>query len=221
MVGMTSNMTDIDKILTENDSRNERMYASFDPITGEGSIGERVRVCISDFIIPEQWLPVDMMAIPFVKKLVKAGSIDKFLADVLHVEPNDTDFSKVTNKLIRLRYKHDYPFWAATLCKIHNKDAGVDVLFRLRYPQRILVSRFEEKRRAGLPIRLILLKARQWGGSTTTQLYMMWLQLMHKRGLNSLIIAHQGTASDEIKDMFDTMIKEYPVEMLHKMGRSW
>ena len=87
-------MTDIDKILTENDSRNERMYASFDPITGEGSIGERVRVCISDFIIPEQWLPVDMMAIPFVKKLVKAGSIDKFLADVLHVEPNDTDFSK-------------------------------------------------------------------------------------------------------------------------------
>lgn len=221
MVGMTSNLTDIDKILTENDSRNERMYASFDPITGEGSIGERVRVCISDFIIPEQWLPADMMDIPFVKKLAKAGSIDKFLADVLHVEPNDTDFSKVTNKLIRLRYKHDYPFWAATLCKIHNKDAGVDVLFRLRYPQRILVSRFEEKRRAGKPIRLILLKARQWGGSTTTQLYMMWLQLMHKRGLNSLIIAHQGTASDEIKDMFDTMIKEYPVEMLHKMGEPY
>ena len=47
---------------------------------------------------------------------------------------------------------------------------------------------------------------------------MMWLQLMHRRGLNSLIIAHQGTASDEIKDMFDTMIKDYPAELLHKMG---
>lgn len=92
------------------------------------------------------------------------------------------------------------------------------MLFRLWYPQRILVSRFEAKRKAGLPIRLILLKARQWGGSTTVQLYMAWLQFFHKKGLNSLIIAHQGTASDEIKDMFDLMIKKHPVEFLHKLG---
>ena len=238
MVGMTSSLTDIDKILTEsstdkslctavnkilaeNDRRNEVMYASFNPITGEGSIGERVKVSISDFVMPIQWLPAEMMSIPFVSKLVKAGSIDRFLSDVLHVEPNDTDHDKVSEKFIRLRYRHDFPFWAATLVWIHNKDAGSDVLFRLRYPQRILVSRFEEKRKAGLPIRLILLKARQWGGSTTTQLYMEWLQFFHKRGLNSLIIAHQGTASDEIKDMFDTMIKEYPIELLYDMGASY
>lgn len=215
---MTVTDTDINDIIAENDRRNNRIFAPFDPITGRGSVGPRVRVLIADFIIPEQWLPADMMDIPFIQQLARAGSINAFLADVLHVEPNDVDFSKVTQKIIRLRNRHDFPFWAATLCKIHNKDAGVDVLFRLRYPQRILVSRFEEKRRAGLPIRLILLKARQWGGSTTTQLYMMWLQLMHRRGLNSLIIAHQGTASDEIKDMFDTMIKDYPAELLHKMG---
>ena len=68
------------------------------------------------------------------------------------------------------------------------------------------------------PVRLVLLKARQWGGSTTSQLYMAWLQLVHKVGLNSLIIAHQGAGSDEIKDMFDRMIKNYPVDMLHKLG---
>lgn len=62
------------------------------------------------------------------------------------------------------------------------------------------------------------MKARQWGGSTTTQLYMAWLQFFHKKGLNSLIIAHQGTASDEIKDMFDLMIKKHPVEFLHRLG---
>lgn len=162
-----------------------------------------------------------MMSVPFVKSLVGAGSIDAFLADVLHVEPNDVDRSKVAQKLIRLRYRYDFPFWAAMLCWIHNKDAGVDVLFRLRYPQRILVERFERKRREGKPIRLILLKARQWGGSTTTQLYMAWLQFIHRKGLNSLIIAHQGSGSDEIKDMFDTMIKAYPVELLHKMGESY
>ncbi len=217
---MTTNTTDteIAKLLAENDRRNEVMYAKFDPVTGEGSVGERVRVCISDFAIPVQWLPVEMMDIPFVKKLVKAGSIDKFLSSVMHVEPNDDDYIKVSRTLIRLRYKHDFPFWTATLVYIHNKDAGKDVLFRLWYPQRILVSRFEAKRKAGLPIRLILLKARQWGGSTTTQLYMAWLQFFHKKGLNSLIIAHQGTASDEIKDMFDLMIKKHPVEFLHKLG---
>ena len=218
---MTNCMTDIDRILTENDRRNEEMFASCDYLTGEGSIGDRVRVTISDFIMPVQWLPVDMMNIPFVQKLVSAGSIDTFLSDVLQVEPNDVDYHKVSEKFIRLRYRHDFAFWAASLVWIHNKNAGADVLFRLRYPQRILVSRFEEKRRAGMPIRLILLKARQWGGSTTTQIYMMWLQFFHALGLNSLIIAHQGAASDEIKDMFDTMIKAYPVELLHEMGDTY
>ncbi len=220
---MTTNMTDtkIAELLAENDRRNEIMFAKFDPVTGEGSIGERVRVSIADFAIPVQWLPVEMMDITFVKKLVKAGSIDKFLSSVMHVEPNDDDFIKVSRTLIRLRYKHDFPFWTATLVYIHNKDAGKDVLFRLWYPQRILVSRFEAKRKAGEPIRLILLKARQWGGSTTTQLYMAWLQFFHKKGLNSLIIAHQGTASDEIKDMFDLMIKKHPVEFLHRLGEAY
>lgn len=217
---MTTNTidTEIAALLAENDRRNEIMFAKFDPVTGEGSIGKRVRISIADFAIPVQWLPVEMMDIPLVKKLVKAGSIDKFLSSVMHVEPNDDDFIKVSRTLIRLRYKHDFPFWTATLVYIHNKDAGKDVLFRLWYPQRILVSRFEAKRKAGEPIRLILLKARQWGGSTTTQLYMAWLQFFHKKGLNSLIIAHQGTASDEIKDMFDLMIKKHPVEFLHRLG---
>lgn len=220
MDGMTTNTidTEIAALIAENDRRNEIMFAKFDPVTGEGSIGKRVRVSIADFAIPVQWLPVEMMDIPLVKKLVKAGSIDKFLSSVMHVEPNDDDFIKVSRTLIRLRYKNDFPFWTATLVYIHNKDAGKDVLFRLWYPQRILVSRFEAKRKAGEPIRLILLKARQWGGSTTTQLYMAWLQFFHKKGLNSLIIAHQGTASDEIKDMFDLMIKKHPVEFLHRLG---
>ena len=223
MGGMTTNMTDtkIAELLAENDRRGEVMFAKFDPVTGEGSIGERVRVEIADFAIPVQWLPVEMMKIPFVGKLVKAGSIDNFLSSVLHVEPNEDDRIKVSRTLIRLRFKHDFPFWTATLVYIHNKDAGKDVLFRLWYPQRILVSRFEAKRKAGEPIRLILLKARQWGGSTTTQLYMAWLQFFHKKGLNSLIIAHQGTASDEIKDMFDLMIKKHPVEFLHKLGEAY
>lgn len=208
----------ISDILADDDRRNGVIYAKFDPLTGENSVGERRRVEISDFVLPVQWLPVDMLCVPFVAKLVSAGSIDMFLEKVLHTKPNDIDRHKVSEAFIRLRYRYDFAFWAASTVWIHNKDAGNDVLFRLRYPQRLLVARFEEKRLANQPIRIVLLKARQWGGSTTTQLYMAWLQLFHKTGLNSLIIAHQGVASDEIKDMFDTMIKAYPTELLYDMG---
>lgn len=220
---MKTNTTDteISAILKENDRRTETMYAHFDPVTGQGSIGQRVKEHIADFAIPTQWLPVEMMKIPMVTKLVNAGSIRHFLTDELHVQYTDTDYTKVSRQFIRLRYKHDFPFWAATIVYIHNKKAGEDVLFRLYYPQRILVSRFEARRKARQPIRLILLKARQWGGSTTTQLYMAWLQFFHRKGLNSLIIAHQVAASDEIKDMFDNMVKKYPVEFLHKLGETY
>ena len=113
--------------------------------------------------------------------------------------------------------KHDFPFWAAMFAYIKRKGGGSDVLFRLNRPQRKLITRLERMRKAGKPIRLILLKARQWGGSTAIQIYMAWLQLVHEVGLNSLIIAHQGTGSDEIKDMFDRMVKSYPTKMLHEI----
>lgn len=214
-------MQAIEDIIAQNNRRNAAMFAPFNPVTGEGSVGERSPVYISDFAIPKQWLPRDMLHIPFVQKLAKAGSIESFIINVLHDEASEANHLAVSRTLIRLRFKHDFAFWAATLVKIKNKQAGEDVLFRLYYPQRILVSRFEECRRNGKPIRLILLKARQWGGSTTTQLYMAWLQFFHRKGLNSLIIAHQGTASDEIKDMFDRMVKDYPVEFLHDMGEEY
>ncbi|MEB3373025.1 hypothetical protein SFC43_05050 [Bacteroides sp. CR5/BHMF/2] len=123
------------------------------------------------------------------------------------VEDNPDDRLKVIEQFVRIRSREDFPFWAATFVYIKNKGGGEDVLFRLTRPQRRFVERLEKLRIAGKPIRIILLKARQWGGSTTSQLYMAWLQLLHKIGLNSLIIAHQGAGSDEIKDMFDRMIK--------------
>ena len=211
----------ISQIIAENDRRNEALYATFNPISGRGSTGKRVRVEIPDFVFPVQWLPEEMFSVPLVKKLVEAGSIDSFLKNELKVTPNEDDAYKVTQTFIRLRYRYDFPFWAASLVKIKNKGGGDDVLFRLSYPQRILVEKFEAKRRANKPIRLILLKARQWGGSTTTQLYMAWLQFFHRRGLNSLIIAHQGSGSVEIKDMFDRMIADYPLEMLYRPGEDF
>lgn len=211
----------IQSIIKENERRNAVIYAKFDPISGEGSIGKRKKVVIDDFPVSVQWLPVEMLRVPLVKQLVECGSIRSFLTDNLGVEYTDEDRLKVIEQFVRIRCRYDFAFWAATFVYIKNKDGGDDVLFRLTRPQRRFVSRLEELRKAGKPIRIVLLKARQWGGSTTSQLYMAWLQLIHKVGLNSLIIAHQGSGSDEIKDMFDRMIKAYPVEMLHRLGEAY
>ena len=211
----------ISKIIQENERRRAIVFAPFNPVTGEGSIGQRVAFTISDYPIPTQYLPVEMMDERFVKSLSKAGSVDAFTRDALMLPVTDEARDKVVEEFIRIRQKHDYPFWAAMFAYIKRKGGGTDVLFRLNKPQRKLIKRLEKMRKAGKPIRLILLKARQWGGSTAIQIYMAWLQLVHEVGLNSLIIAHQGTGSDEIKDMFDRMIKSYPVEMLHELGEAY
>lgn len=209
------------EILKENDKRNADVYQKFDPISGIGSIGERVEVRIDGFPLETQCIPVEMLSIPLVKLLIKCGSIIKFLTEELEVEYSEEDRLKVIEQFVRLRCRYDFAFWAALYVYIKNKGGGDDVLFRLTRPQRKFVERLEKLRKANKPIRIVLLKARQWGGSTTSQLYMAWLQLIHKVGLNSLIIAHQGAGSDEIKDMFDRMIKAYPISMLYKLGETY
>lgn len=212
---------EIDNILSINQQRIDAINATFNPITGEGSIGDRFEFVVADYPIQRQWLPIAMKSIPLIKKLAKVGSIEKFITSTLKVDYDKESRAKVISQLVRLRMRYDFAFWAASFVWIKRKGGGDDVLFRLTRPQRKFVTRLEELRLAGKPIRIILLKARQWGGSTTSQLYMAWLQLVHKVGLNSLIIAHQGSGSDEIRDMFDRMIKEYPLELLYNINESY
>lgn len=221
----------INEISRENEKRLDLINAPFCPITGHNSIGKRKLVVIEDFPIRKQYLPLEMLKVPLVKKLVKHGSVQNLLREMEQRKRLvDSDFAfadynreraKVIRQFVKLRCRYDFPFWAAFYVFIKNKGGGEDVRFRLTRPQRRFVSRLEALRKANKPIRLILLKARQWGGSTTSQIYMAWLQLMHRKGLNSLIIAHQGTGSDEIKDMFDRMIRAYPIDMLYKINESY
>lgn len=209
------------KLIALNHARNAEIKAKFNPITGEGSIGERKKIVIEDFPFPVQYIPKTMMRVPLVRQLVEAGSIKLFLEEYMNTEYSDEDKEKVIEQFVRIRVKHDFAFWAAMYVFIKQKGGGEDVHFRLNRPQRKLIMRFERRRLQGKPIRLILLKARQWGGSTATQIYMAWLQLVHKVGLNSLIVGHVKDASTEVKDMFDKLIKEYPIKMLYEMGEAY
>lgn len=211
----------VNALIEQNRQRLQNNAAPFNPVTGMGSVGERTLVEIPDYPIPRQWLPDTMLTVPLVKKIIKAGSIRTFITDTLRAEYSAGTVDQVVDQFVRVRNRHDFPFWAATFVYIQNKEGGGEVLFRLTRPQRKFVAKLEEKRLASRPIRLVLLKARQWGGSTTSQLYMMWLQLVHKTGLNSIIIAQTKKTSFAIKDMFDRALNAYPVQLLHRLGEAY
>lgn len=62
-----------------------------------------------------------------------------------------------------------------------------DIPFKLNRAQRRVLNKLEKLRKAGKPIKFILLKARQWGGSTLVQIYMLWIMLVHRRNWNTVI----------------------------------
>ena len=201
----------VESLLAENTRRRAIITAPYDPLTGDPGAPDRSEYRVAGLEEADAlWIPRPMLADPFVRSLEICGSVDAYIKDVMQAVPGDEARLMVRRKFIRCRILHDFPYWAASFVYIKPKGGGPDTLFTLNPPQRRLVGALEEMRVKNLPIRLIVLKARQWGGSTCVQLYMAWLQMVHAIGLNSLIIAHQGIATDEIKDMFDRMLLNYP-----------
>ncbi len=185
---------------------------------------ERKKVTIDGFPIREQWLPLGMWENKYAAALIKAKSVKIFfnlITKQKDANPTEAETELIVKQFVRIRCLYDFPFWAATFVSIKKKGGGGDMRFRLNHAQRVLVTEFEKQRTEGRPIRLVLLKARQWGGSTATQIYMAWLQLVHKKGLNSLIVGHVKSVAYEVKDMFDKVIKEYPLDMLHALDEDF
>ncbi len=212
----------VSAILKENSRRLEVVNAPFNPVSGFGSVGERVKVVIDGFPIRKQWLPVKMMSVPLVRKLAEYGDLDRFIAETIKEDYTEEDKLKVIDAFVRVRSRHDFPFWAATFVTIQSKEPGEgEIPFKLTRPQRRFVAKLEEMRLAGRPIRLVLLKARQWGGSTTSQIYMCWLQLVHKVSLNSVIVAQTKKTSFAIKAMYDRALKYYPLDMMYPQGAAF
>lgn len=119
------------------------------------------------------------------------------------------------------QYAEDFELWAKECVKITDKLTGLPVSFILNRPQRRVLALLEEMRKKQLPIRLILLKARQWGGSTLIQVYMAWMQLVRRKGWNSIICAHVRDASAQIRGMYSRLLREYPDALKTGQHRDW
>lgn len=202
---------EINKILEENKARHASLDATFNPYTGEGAPGKRVELEIPGFYIKKQWVPERMMKIQLIREVQKKG-VDG-LAKELGLEKKI-----VEEQITRVRLKYDFSFWCYTCSTIKNKQGGDDVAFRLNRPQRRLCEEMDRQWDEKGLVRIVMLKARQWGGSTEVQNYIAHKQLMVRKGLNSLIVGHVKDASAEVESMFDRMLDKYPIDLLYDLG---
>ncbi len=173
-------------IIEENKRRNVALMKVYDPILGVGCYGERERrICKSHpMLLPKQMLREH------------------------HINGN-TPLAQVE----AIRIKYDFEFWCARCVTIKDKVSARSIPFTLNAPQRRVLAMLEDMRQAGKPIRLIMLKARQWGGSTLVQIYMAWIQIVHCTHWNSLICGHLKDTSSAIKGIYTRLLKEYPVAL--------
>ena len=79
---------------------------------------------------------------------------------VLQANPDFAELDPLEQE--RMRIEEDFEFWCARCVTIKDKMSGRNVPFILNRPQRRLLGVMEDQRTAGKPVRVILLKARQW-----------------------------------------------------------
>lgn len=204
----------IDSLIQENRRRYKLLQADYNPITGEDAPFERKPLKILDHPIETQLVPVDMFDNCLVREIARRKSIRAFIEKTLKEEYTEDKLDSVLKELAIVRNRYDFVFWAFSFVKIKPKEGGEPVPFKLNYAQIKLLIILEELRLKGVPIRIILLKARQWGGSTLVQIYYAWIQLCHKRGWYSTIVGQTKNTSGRILEMYTKLIENYPPWLL-------
>lgn len=208
-----------------NKQRERELFVDYNPLTGENAPGKRKKVYIDDFYLydedcqaAELYLPIHMLSVGVIYRITRCGSIEEFCLQEYGYYDAEVR-STVMEEFLREWARYDFYFFCYAYARIKNKEGGEDIPFKLRPAQIKLAKHFEEDRLAGKPIRVILLKCRQWGGSTLTQIYMAWIQLMWVKSWNSIIVGHQGDSAAEVKDMYVKLITQLPDFLFYELGK--
>lgn len=224
----------LDKMIAESGRRIRTLFTPYDPLTGRNAPGKRVVVTLSDFMGGKKlYLPLPMLKSKFIRALINCGSIDAYVAKYYtdsarrspvgryHSAANPRAREAVIRRFCRLRCKHDFYFFAYAYARIKNKEGGEDIPFYLR-PAQVKVCKIMEKMRLeGKPIKMILLKCRQWGGSTLTDIYMAWIMIFWKTHWNCNIVGHQSTSSITVFNMYERLINSIPIWLFYNTGEEY
>lgn len=202
----------IASIIEENKRRNYILHAKRDPLSGNGcDTVDRRETTIKGLFGPKKlYLPLEMFEKSvLLGDLIECGTVKKYLRK--KKIPITDDNIVALNLLFaddRRQYDVEYYFYSST--PINPKKGGAPIRFILNKGQAKLIREYERQRLLNIPIRVILDKARQWGGSTSTQLYFSWIQLCLKVGVNSVICTHLLDAAKNIRAMYDLVTQDYP-----------
>ena len=195
---------ELDRMLAEDRERMKKFTGKHDQFTGEGMEGHTHKFCLKGYAIPTQWLNDQTWNDPIYQEMRKYKSIDEFM------EKNpDADLELLYARLINTRIVTDPAFAFYVAFSIKYKSGGRGP-FILNYPQRVMLAMLEAMRLAGIPIRIVIDKARQWGGSTLAQLYIAWLQLFVREQWNSVIVAQTKDTAKRIKAMYSKTLSDIP-----------
>lgn len=208
-------MTDAEvrQMIEENNRRNNLLFAKYDPLTGEGSPIPREPFFITrDYSV---YIPKYLYYTTVFQSISKAGSLQEY------AEQNGERFESLINWFNRQRITFDFEYWAATCSTIREKLTGRDIPFILNGPQRKILKILTEKLFNNKPVRAILLKARQYGGSTLIDQWEAWIQLFHRQNWNSVIATHEQDASRTIRNMYQLMADNHPTDICEVKLRSF
>ena len=191
-----------DRILEENKQHFASLFSEYNPMTGVGSPIDRVRLTLTrdgkHILIPAYIASssafTEMLDYPTLEDYIESKNLNR---------------DDVYDVITRLRIKYDFEYWAATCATIFDKTSGQEVKFKLRKAQRKLLKVLVETAFALKPIRIILVKARQWGGSTLIQLFCGWIQSFHRKNWNSVIATHIEEAARNIRSMYTLMAERH------------
>lgn len=204
---------DIGSVIAENARRKAEHGSRHNPLTGEGCVSTpRRELRLSDYPDGVLWLPCEMWdKEDVVRDLARSGSVRGLVESGGGKFTQDIYFAFLL-EFARCRCRYDFEYYAYTNLKIMDKLSGLPIRFVLNRGQRRLLGVFEEMRLAREPIRVILLKARQWGGSTLVQMYFLWIQTVLVKGFSSSICAHTQDAARNIMSMYNHAVESMPVE---------
>jgi hypothetical protein len=99
--------------------------------------------------------------------------------------------------------------YAGTLLAIEDENGSLTDSFILNEAQLIVYREIERQRKAGRPIRVLILKGRQQGMSTLCQMRLTW-RMLTRPGARCLTVGHSLASVHELYGKFDRAIKELP-----------
>lgn len=113
------------------------------------------------------------------------------------------------------RLRTDFPYFCEQFIKIKNKRAEI-VPFVLHKYQVRLWETMQKQEKAGLPVRIIVLKSRQLGFSTMMQAYLLWRTITNPYS-GCLTVAHDDKSSSQLFSKIEFAYENLPSGLLDEL----